>query len=126
MKLEYLATGSPDCPLLRLYDFTPEEAGQLHATLVALAADEVKRVEVHDLPFIEPLAECRLTLRRHKWDQGIIKMGPTNEFECGLTAGAWDNVAGLVEPFAEHARGWQWLVCTPSETSLLISALGDW
>jgi hypothetical protein len=125
MKLDYLASGSPDCPIVRLYEFTDEEAGEFHAILAALAAGAVERVDVHELPFVQPIDGCQLVLLRRSWDQSIVR-GTAAHFECGLTTGAWDNVMGLVEPFAAGARGYQWLSGAPGDTALLLSRSGDW
>jgi hypothetical protein len=62
MKLEYLADGSPDCPLIRIYEFDHAEAGQFLAAVAALASGTANRVEVHMLPFVESLGSCRLAL----------------------------------------------------------------
>jgi hypothetical protein len=127
MKLEYLADGSPDCPLLRLYDFSAAEAVHLRAALIGLASGTAERVEVHQLPFIESVGGCRLSLVRKSWDQAVLKVGPS-AFECAFTAGTWDNIAGLVEPFTESAGGFQWLTGIPAEAALLLSASasGQW
>ena len=42
MRLEYLPDGSPLCPLIRLFDFTPAEAGQLAAAVSDLAAGRAR------------------------------------------------------------------------------------
>jgi hypothetical protein len=126
MKLEYLADGSPDCPLIRLYDFTSAEAEQLHAAIIGLAAGSAERVEIHRLPFVEAVGGCRLTLIRRAWDQAVLRRNGPAEFECGFTAGTWDNVAGLVEPFAESQGGFQWLAGVPGEAALLLSSSGQW
>jgi hypothetical protein len=125
MKLDYLADGSADCPLLRLYDFTPAAAGQLLAAVAARAFEAAERVEVHRLPFVAPIGDCRLTLVRWPRDQAVVRVGQSS-FECRFTAGTWDNVAGLVEPFVEGAGGFQWLAGSPEEASLLLSASGEW
>ena len=103
MKLDYLADGSPDRPLLRLYDFTPAEAGQLLAAVAGLASGAAERVEVHRLPFVEPLGGCRLSLVRRPWDQAVVRVSPS-AFECGFTAGTWENVAGLIGPRARWVQ----------------------
>ncbi len=128
MKLEYLAKGSPDCPLLRLYDFDPGEARQLLAALITLASGTAERIEVHQLPFAESLGDCRLALIRRSWDQAIVCLPRPPEFECRFTADTWDNVAALVEPFAEGSGGFQWLAGVPGEAALLLSASdsGQW
>jgi hypothetical protein len=126
MKLDYLIDGSPDCPLIRLYDFTPSEARQFLTAVTGLASGAEKRVEVHRLPFVEAIKGCRLVLILRQWDQAIIRGGVPTEFECGFTAGTWDNIAGLIEPFAESAGGFQWLAGGPGEASLLLSESGQW
>jgi len=126
MKLEDLAAGSPDCPLIRLYDFTPAEAYQLHAAVSGLASDATERVEVDRLPFVEPVGGCRLALVRRSWDQAVVSGAGPAEFECGFTAGTWDNIAGLMEPFAARAGGFQWLAGRPGEAALLLSSSGQW
>src|SRR5262249_3648845 len=113
MKLEFLPDGSDDCPLLRLYAFTKEEARRLRDTVVELASGASEGVEVHGLRWVEPIDDCRLTFVVRSWDQGIVSRGGSVDFECGLTASTWDNVAGLIEPFEERGRGYQWLAGTP-------------
>jgi len=61
MRLEYLSEGSPDCPLLRLYDFSPPEAQQLYRVLRALTRGALIESTIHQLPFVEPVGGCRLT-----------------------------------------------------------------
>ena len=60
------------------------------------------------------------------WDGAVVqRVGPA-EFECGFGPATWDNVAGLVQPFAVGAVGFLWLVGTPGEGDLLFSADGRW
>jgi len=128
MRLEYLASGSPDCPLIRLYDFQPSEAAGLLAAINTLISTAAQRVEVDRLPFVEAAGGCRLVFTRQHWDRAIVSGPSHNEFECGFTAATWDNVAGLVEPFAEGVGGFQWLAGAPGDAALLISASprGEW
>src|SRR5260370_3612102 len=105
MKMEYLATCSRDCPLIRLYDFTPEETRQFLSSVTTLASGEAEGVEVHRLPFVEAVGPCRLTLVRRSWDQAVIRVSQPAEFERGFTAGTRDHVAGLGGAFAASALG---------------------
>ncbi len=125
MRLEHLPDGSPDGPLIRLFDFTPAEAARLGAAITALAAGYTERVAIHDLPGAVQVGGCELVLLRRPWDQAVVQVGPS-AFECGFTAGAWDDVAGRVEPFAAGGNGYQWLAGIPGEASLLLSASGEW
>lgn len=126
MKLEYLTADSPDCPLIRLYDFTPGEAGPLQAAVAALASGAVERVEVHRLPFVEAVGGCRLALVSRSWVQAVVRGTGPADFECGFTGNTWDNVAGLVAPFSAGAGGFQWLARLPGEAALLLSVTGEW
>lgn len=125
MKLDYRGEGSSDRPLLRLYDFTPAEAKQLLASIVGLATGSAERIEVHRLPFVEPIDGCRLSLVRRPWDQAVMRVGPS-AFECRFTSATWSNVMGLIEPFADSAGGFQWLAASPGEAAVLLSPSGEW
>lgn len=122
MRLEYLASGAPDCPLVRLYDFKPSEAAALLAAVNMLASAAAWRVEVDRLPFVKAAGGCRLVFARQDRDRAIVAGPIQNEFECGFTAATWDNVAGLLEPFAQGAGGVEWLAAAPGDAALLISA----
>ena len=50
MWLEYLPDGSPDCPLIRLYNFTMSEARGLWDGVSVLAFGRTQRLTVHELP----------------------------------------------------------------------------
>ncbi len=84
-----------------------------------------ERVAVHELPWVAAVGGCELVFCLRVWDQAVVRLGPA-AFACGFTTGTWDNVAGLVEPFAADGRGYQWLAGVPGEASLLLSASGEW
>ncbi len=125
MKLEYLPDGSPDCPLIRLFGFTSGEVAQLRAFVADLAQGRVESVAVHELPFVESIGGCQLVLRVWPRDQSVLRVGEPAMFECRLTRITWDNVEGLMEPFAHGTQGYQWLA-EHGDASLLISASGQW
>lgn len=125
MRLEYLPDGSPDCPLIRLFDFTPPEAATLGVAVADMVAGRADRVAVHELPGVASVGGCELVLRARGWDQAVVRVGPA-AFECGFTPGTWGNVADLVEPFAAGSNGYQWLAGVPGEASLLLSVSGQW
>ena len=125
MRLEYLLDGSVDCPLIRLFDFTPAEAAAFGLTVANLASGRVEQIAVHKLAGVEAVGGCELLLLLRGWDQAVVQVGPVS-FECGLTTSTWENVAGLVEPFIAGSGGYQWLAGVPGEASLLLSASGQW
>ncbi len=125
MELEFLPDGSDDCPLIRAYGFSPEEAAGLVDALYALAAGRRATVAVHELPGVEAVAGCRLVLRAGPRDRGVVQLHGAASFECVLSPDGWDNVAGLAEPFAEGGGGYQWLV-TSGDATWLLSRSGQW
>jgi len=125
MKLEYLASGSPDCPLIRLYDFTKVEAAELCSTIARLANGELREMAVDELPFVQAIGGCQLTIVAGTWDAGVVQQ-PDGSFICRLTPDTWDNVTGLIEPFTNDATGYQWLVSTPGDAAILLSVNGQW
>jgi hypothetical protein len=126
MKLEYLSSGSTDCPLIRLFSFTPHEAVGLMSAVAALAAGESSEFEVHAMQGVEALEGCRLTLRASGHDAAVVRLpGPAN-FECVFRPEEWDNVAALIRPFTQSSHGYAWLADLPGEARVLLSPTGDW
>src|SRR5690349_21605845 len=125
MKLEYLAEGSRDCPLVRLYEFNQAEAWTLRNLARSLATAERHSVSLHDEVWAESVGGCRLTFRRGNRNLGVREVDPLN-FECVLTSDGWSNVEGLLDPFCDsHTAGFQWLTSGGS-VSLLFSQNGQW
>jgi hypothetical protein len=126
MKMEFLREGSPDCPLIRLFSFHRSEAISLYKIVAALSTGSLHSAPLHSQPWIEPIGSCQLSLCLSEQDRGILSTGPST-FECVLSAMAWDNVAGLIEPFchSDASTGYQWLT-RASGTALLLSTDGLW
>jgi len=129
MKIEFLESGSADCPLIRIFGDKPEVCQQLRQAFEQLAIGSVGEVSLTDLPGIEPLGGCCLIAQAGRRDRGIIRNGQ-NTFCWMLTPATWDNVAGLIEPFCRTGTdGYQWLDDVPAgEANVLISTLrsGCW
>jgi hypothetical protein len=97
VKLEFLPDGSPDCPLVRLYEFDQSEARQLRQLVKSLASGLRQDVALQNEVWVEPVKGCCLSLRQGTRDQGIGHSG-TLQFECVLSPHGWSNVEGLLEP----------------------------
>lgn len=86
-----------------------------------LAKKEIVSFEVNTLA--APVEGCELTLATGGSDQGLVRT-ERDHFKCVLTAQSWNNVAGLLEPFAELEDAedcfWQDLGM-PSGINLLVS-----
>ena len=125
MKLEFLNNGSPDCPLIRLYDFDAEQARRLQQIALRLTKDQSEAVALHAESDIHAINGCELTLRQADKDHGVNEVAES-QFECALTKGAWLDVGGLIQPFCRgESSGHQWLTRI-SKIALLLSRDGQW
>ena len=125
MKLEYLSDGSPECPLIRLYEFNRSEAQQLRQLVKSLVTGDRKDVSLQNEMWVEPVDRCCLKLRVGIRNEGVRQAQPLR-FECVLSPEGWNNVEGLLEPFSEpDGAGFQWLT-TDGSVALLISQNGQW
>jgi hypothetical protein len=122
MKIEFLESGSADCPLIRIYGDEPEVCKQFRRAFEQLANGSVEETSLTDLPGVEPLGGCCLIAQAGRRDRGIVRKGG-NGFCWVLTPATWDNVAGLIEPFCRNETcGYQWLDQFPaSEARVLVS-----
>jgi|SRR5579863_2528274 len=125
MKLEYIHSGSQDCPLIRLYEFNAAEIASLRALVKSLAGGSLQSIVVDELEGVEAIRGCRMTLRLGMRDEGA-RHGEVDHFECVLTSLKWHNIEDLLEPFSEsNSNGFQWLDRS-GPISLLISRDGRW
>jgi hypothetical protein len=102
VKLEYVNTTSRG-RIISLHGFNTSEARQLRQIFADLASGVSTSVELHAMPFIESVDDCRLKLRSGASDVGIVGIGP-NAFECTLRPLIWDNNEGLLEPFCKSVK----------------------
>jgi|SRR5215471_4681453 len=124
MKLECLPEGAPECPLIRLFEFTRSDVHELRRLVKGLVTDR-RDVALHDELWLESVGRCRLNLRVGKRNHGIRQFGPL-QFECVFTSSEWGNLKGLLKPFSESdSSGFQWLT-TGGSLALLISRSGRW
>jgi hypothetical protein len=125
MKLDFLRSGSPECPLIRLYDFDTVEADRLMQVALRLAQYQNKVVALHTEQYVRAIGGCELTLREGEKDQGASELAEL-KFEWVLTKGGWLEVAGLIQPFCRgEASGYQWLTRT-GKIAVLLSHDGQW
>ncbi len=104
MKMEFIPDASEDCPLIRLYDFKPQEARDLQKALERLAEEKDQAIALHEQPWIQAI-NCGLTLKAGKRNIGIRLTPKLSELECTLRAAYWKGAAGLAEPFGLDEPG---------------------
>jgi hypothetical protein len=84
MKLEFLESGSPDCPLIRLYEFDAKQAYSLRRITLQLARGRDQTVALHQQRGVTPVRGCQLTLSLGEKDQGAVETAPL-KFKWVLT-----------------------------------------
>lgn len=126
MKLEYLAQGSPDCPLIRLYEFDTTGAKRLREAFRSLADGSRQDIPLHEEWWVESIAGCHLDLRLGERDLGVVERLPS-KFECVETPDSWLEIAAKVDPFCagQSAENFAWLD-EEGEASLLLTPSGRW
>ena len=125
VKLEYIAEGSQDCPLIRLYSFDQPAVLRLRKIVEALSNRSSVSMALHDERGVESVNSCKLILRSGTKDRGVLQTGPL-AFECTLTPDTWSCVKELIDPFCESSStGFQWL-SDHGKISLLLSRSGHW
>lgn len=126
MKLEYLAEGSPDCPLVRLYEFDATGAKRLREAFRSLADGSRQDIPLHEEWWVESIAGCHLDLRLGTRDLGVVERLPS-KFDFVQTPESWSEIAAKVDPFcAGHSpENFAWLD-EEGEASLLLSPSGRW
>jgi len=127
--MEFLAEGSDDCPLIRLYHFDVAGAMRLREAFRSLADGSRESIPLHEEWWIEPVDACRLDLRLGKRDLGVVQRLPMR-FECVLTEEGWLEAMEKTDPFCvppenQQAETDQWLNYG-GEVSLLLSPTGKW
>lgn len=58
--MEYLHEGSPDCPLVRLFDFEPDDIARLIAVCHRLASGEIDAFALDDKAWVKSIGGCGL------------------------------------------------------------------
>ena len=125
MKLEFLESGSPDCPLVRLYEFTSQEAYDFRRIALQLAGGREHTVFLSERPGTIPIRGCELTLQKENKDRGVSEISSA-KFKWVLSQNGWLQVAHLIRPFSHGvSRGWQWL-SEKGQARILLSCDGGW
>jgi hypothetical protein len=125
MKLEFIPDGDVDTPLIRIYDFDQAAVSRLHQAIEALEVGTSDQVFLHELPSMECVGDCRLTLKVGEHDVGVRRDG--SQFVCTLTRTGWADVASRVAWFqGESAGGDCWNELVEGDITLILSRFGGW
>jgi hypothetical protein len=123
MKLEYIPETNTGKVLL-LYGNEPNIAKEVMKAFYDLAEENVESISIHEIPGIETVENCKLTVKGGSYNQGIQQISENN-FECILKPVWLDNIAGLIEPFTKETSGFQYLD-ENGKVMLIISTERSW
>src|SRR5262245_20483833 len=125
LKLEYLADGSPDCPLIRLYDFVPADIAALRAACLDVAEGREQELALHVQPWVCAIESCALVLSGGRRNKGVKAPRQSEPFVMQYESEGWLEVADKLEPFLLDTYGFQWLT-NEGDINVLISRSGLW
>lgn len=130
MKVEFLPSGSIDCPLIRIFGTDPDEHRLFLDAVFQLAnraATSISTDELFDAPCS---GNCSLFMNSGEEDRGPVKMAESGAFAWSLTPLGWSEVAELLKHFAAKRTlgSYQWIGGERAgEVSVLISySDGGW
>jgi hypothetical protein len=120
MRIEYVADGSPDAPLLRIFDFTASELARLVQTFDTLANQSGASARAS-----ESSAAALVTLTSGSRDRGVIRKN-NDTWEWSLTPESWADVRDRARQVdALTHEQFQWL-SEIGQISVLLSLSGRW
>jgi hypothetical protein len=111
--------------LIRLYDFSPDEALLFKEIIQNDIAIGKGEIELSALDFVDGI-NCKLTLKISNADFGITTNDKYN-FVCSLTIEGYERMLHLIEPFCcRDSDGYQWLYDHDCAIDFLFSPGGTW
>jgi hypothetical protein len=121
MKIEFLAEGSPDCPLIRFYDGTGDDISALADTIDRLIAGHPSEISLSRERKFSMLNFADLRLSSEPGQPGVAPLA--NGFLWRQSKGGWTEVRELLEPFLQPMSGnyFQWLDLDRGEIAVLFS-----
>lgn len=126
MKIEYLLGKHPPLPLVRLFDFRPEEVNALRRACNELANGRTTEFAVHEQPWAQPVNKCRFIWRASKKSVGVRMPARDQVLVLEYANEAWREVEEKLLQFVEPGPNiFQWLTME-GDVGVLISVDGKW
>ena len=124
MKIEFIADGVQDAPVMLIHSGTPQFTSVLRDACLSLSNSTDDSVALHDLEGIE-CEGITITAQAAKRSAGMVQIGP-NSFQWSLTPLWWENVTGLLEPFCESMFNGHQYLDNKGEITVIISTNRAW
>ena len=113
-------------PLVRLFDFRPEEVNALRSACNDLADGRSPEFAVHEQPWAQPVNGCRFIWRASKKDVGVRVPARNQPLVLEYSDEAWREVGGKLSQFVEpRPNTFNWLTME-GDVDVLISMDGKW
>jgi len=126
MKIEHLEGDQPPLPLVRLFDFRPEEVDALRKGCKDLADGSTAELAVHEQAWVQPVNGCHFIWRASKKDVGVRRPGAGQPLVLEYSDEAWREVEGKLSRFVEpQPDTFNWLTME-GDVGVLISMDGKW
>jgi hypothetical protein len=126
MKIEYLDGSRSPLPLVRLFDFRPDEVNALRQVCNDLADGKLTEFSVHEQPWARQVNGCRFLWRAAQKDIGVPLPSPGEPFVLEYSDEAWREVEEKLLQFVEpRPNTFNWLT-TEGDVEVLISMDGKW
>jgi hypothetical protein len=123
VKLDFIETGAPDCPLLRLAYADPATVTQLIQVLRRVGPAPVA---LDGTAGVEPVGGVRLYVSEGKVDLGVRRVEP-GSFSWVMDHEGWLQVIDLLSPFAEaKTSGNRFQYLSQEGVAVIISTDGRW
>jgi hypothetical protein len=125
VRLEYLE----DERVVLLHSFDADEVERLRAALLTLVDSQSAETRVEELSGVDAVGGVSLAVAVSDHDHGV-EVRNRSSLRCALTAARWEDVVGLLEPFAEPVSGesgdfFQYL-SEEGPVTWIISTSGEW
>jgi hypothetical protein len=126
MKLELLTDGTPECPLVRLFEYQLKEVNLLRDICNKLVDGHLSEIALNEEPWVKPIAGCRFIWRVSPRDVGVRLPPPGEPLVLEYSDEAWREVEEKLSRFADvHSSGFNWLTME-GDVQVLFSVDGKW
>lgn len=128
MEVEYIPDGSQHCPLIILSPSDPTKAEQLYNAIHSAILSTGETLDIHTLPFISPVNDCRLSAQMSDEDIGAVLIEKTkNHFTWKLTRQSWEFSLELLQRFTEpDCSGYQYFDDTLAVSVIISTYYRQW
>ncbi len=126
MKIEFLADGRADCPLIRLFEFELADIEKLRAACHDLAERRIDEFVLHDQPWVTSVGGCRFVWCARAHDVGVMLPSSGAPFVLEFSDEGWREIEDKLLPFLWTSQNrFNWLT-NEGDVEVLFSHSGTW